>query len=99
MSKLSSAAALAAGLGAAARDAVAAFAAGAAAATGAAAAAGASSVVPSTTMAVPQCLHVIFTFLPRTFSSGIPYLAEQDVQLTFMKFLGTTRAWLKSKAC
>jgi hypothetical protein len=33
-------------------------------------------------------LHVIFTFLPRTFSSGIAYLAEQDVQLTFMKFLG-----------
>jgi hypothetical protein len=36
-------------------------------------------------MPVPQCLQVIFTFLPRTFSSGTAYLAEHDVQLTFMK--------------
>jgi hypothetical protein len=55
-------------------------------------------VVPSTTIAVPQCLQVIFTFLPRTFSSGIPYFAEQEVQLTFMKFLGTARSELE-KAC
>ena len=42
-------------------------------------------------MPVLQCLHVIFTFLPRTFSSGIAYLAEQDVQLTFMKLLGAAQ--------
>src|SRR5947207_13946154 len=52
------------------------------------AAGAASSLVPSTMMPVPQCLHVIFTFLPRTFSSGSAYLAEQDVQLTFMKLPG-----------
>jgi hypothetical protein len=43
-------------------------------------------------MPVLQCLHVIFTFLPRTFSSGIAYLAEQDVQLTFMKVPGGSAA-------
>src|SRR5688572_6629141 len=45
----------------------------------------ASIFVPSTMMPVPQCLHVSLTFLPRTFSSGIAYFAEHDVQLTFMK--------------
>jgi len=35
-------------------------------------------------MPVPQCLQVIFTFLPRTLSSGTAYFAEHDVQLTFI---------------
>jgi hypothetical protein len=49
-------------------------------------------------MPVPQCLQVIFTFLPRTFSSGTAYLAEHDVQLTFMKSpeaLARARHWSK----
>ena len=58
----------------------------------------ASSLVPSTMMPVPQCLQVIFTFLPRTFSSGTAYLAEHDVQLTFMKVPeALVRARLRSK--
>src|SRR5207244_3501239 len=51
-------------------------------------------------MPVPQCLHVILTFLPRTFSSESEYLAEQDVQLTFMKLpKGRSNAARRERAC
>jgi hypothetical protein len=48
---------------------------------------------------VLQCLQVIFTFLPRTFSSGIAYLAWQDEQLTFMGFLGHDNGARLGSAC
>lgn len=40
--------------------------------------------VPSTRMAAPQCLHLIRTFFPRTFWSGMAYFAGQLPQETFM---------------
>src|SRR4051794_39951284 len=41
----------------------------------------APSALPSTTMLVAQCLQVMRTFLPRTFSSGTEYFAGHPVHV------------------
>jgi len=52
-----------------------------------------ASAVPSTTMLVPQCLQVMRTFLPRTFSSGTAYFAGQPVQVTFIAYVQRPQMW------
>src|SRR6187402_533197 len=52
-----------------------------------------STAVPSTTMWVPQCLQVMRTFFPRTFSSGTAYFAGQPVQVTFIAYVQRPQMW------
>src|SRR3954465_13122630 len=54
---------------------------------------GASTAVPSTTMLVPQCLQVMRTFFPRTFSSGTAYFAGHPVQVTFIAYVQRSQMW------
>ncbi len=46
-------------------------------------------LVPSTTMAAPQCLHLMRTLRPRTFASGTAYRAGQFVQETSIRCRAT----------